>query len=304
MGMTLRVSTALRNAIAGSSVNLISNGEFESGISPWGGTNYTLGSDAGILRSGNYVQLTGGHLGVGFTPIVGANYLASLWIRPVTGNVNFSTLISFPGTGAAYSFVAGYSDQVADWGVNSAMMYEVWSQFRKMFTAATNSGVITVSGGTSQGIYFDGVAITQVPTTLADILSVSNIDPANFGTKLLVYSGAQPATADAAPTGTLVATVLKAGLPLTWIFGSDGSVAKQGVDAWTGACSTGASLGWFRICMVSDPLTLDTTGLYPRIDGSVGLLNSSEDLKISATTVNTGDTLSVWDMSFKLPLNL
>lgn len=93
-----------------------------------------------------------------------------------------------------------------------------------------------------------------------------------------VYSGAQPATADAAATGTLLARVTRDGG--AWVAGSPGSglqfdvsgrfVTKRFDHRWVlKGIATGVA-GWYRL----KGNAVDAGGvslLLPRLDGAVGL---------------------------------
>lgn len=72
-----------------------------------------------------------------------------------------------------------------------------------------------------------------------------------------IYSGNQPATADAAATGTLLATVysdgVAAGLNLAQV-AVGGVISKLGSQNWsTASCAASGSAGWFRYRAAQDP---------------------------------------------------
>jgi hypothetical protein len=109
-----------------------------------------------------------------------------------------------------------------------------------------------------------------------------------------IYSGTQPASADAAPTGVLLGVVtLNSGAftpgvvtnGLTFGAPVDGVVSKTGVWSFN-AIATGTA-GWFRLkANALDNNTLSTT--LPRLDGSIAAsgadLNFRTDLAIGAPT--------------------
>jgi hypothetical protein len=117
-----------------------------------------------------------------------------------------------------------------------------------------------------------------------------------------IYTGTQPATADAAVTGTLLGTVtLNSGAftpgaatnGLTFDAAAAGSIAKSG--AWSFAGIAAGTAGWFRLkANAVDAGALSTT--LPRLDGSVAV--SGADLNLSNIAIavgapNTIDTF-VW----------
>lgn len=117
-----------------------------------------------------------------------------------------------------------------------------------------------------------------------------------------IYSGTQPATADAAVTGTLLGTVtLNSGafVPgaatngLTFAAAAAGAVSKSGVWSFNGIAA--GTAGWFRLKgNAVDAGALST--VLPRLDGSVAV--SGADLNLSNIAIaigapNTIDTF-VW----------
>lgn len=117
-----------------------------------------------------------------------------------------------------------------------------------------------------------------------------------------IYTGTQPATADAAVTGTLLGTVtlnsgaFTPGSPtngLTFAAAANGAVTKAGVWGFNGAANGVA--GWFRL----KANEVDAGGVSPsavRLDGSVA--TSGADLNLSNITIaigapNTIDTF-IW----------
>jgi hypothetical protein len=118
------------------------------------------------------------------------------------------------------------------------------------------------------------------------------------------YTGAQPITADSAPTGTFLGSVTIAGGTFTpgtatngLNFGSpvSGVLSKASAEDWKFKGEVAGTIGWFRILGNGVDTELSSTTL-PRIDGSVGI--TSGDLQsASVTSVVTGtitiDTFSV-----------
>jgi hypothetical protein len=124
--------------------------------------------------------------------------------------------------------------------------------------------------------------------------------PTQFnGGAIYIYSGTQPASAQAAPTGTLLAVVSKNGL--AWTLGS----ATNGLqfEATNGgfvvpAVATPFVLkgvadgvaGWARLICKDDTLAVSST--LPRVDCAVNSPDGME-LILSNTTITTGVERSV-----------
>jgi hypothetical protein len=112
---------------------------------------------------------------------------------------------------------------------------------------------------------------------------------------IAIYSGSQPATADAAETGTLLLLLTVDGLPFTGGVATNGlnmgvSVAgvlsKAVAEEWKGtglaAASTGTVAGYFR--WYDNAMTTGESTTAVRLDGAIGT-SSSYELQMSNTTV-------------------
>jgi hypothetical protein len=120
----------------------------------------------------------------------------------------------------------------------------------------------------------------------------SGLDALFNNGKLRFYSGAKPATANLAPTGTLLADIT---LPADALAAaSAGSKAKAGT--WADASADGGSAtaaGWFRFSETGDDGSLD--GNFHRIDGTFGADMTADG------AVTAGQAVSVSSFSFTLP---
>lgn len=109
---------------------------------------------------------------------------------------------------------------------------------------------------------------------------VDLIDAGPAAGQLKIYSGNQPATADDAVAGTLLATVALADPA----FGDAANGAAQMADpAAVTAAATGTA-GWFRIT--------DSTGATV-MDGSVSDNTGNGDLKLSTTSLQSGGSVDI-----------
>lgn len=107
-----------------------------------------------------------------------------------------------------------------------------------------------------------------------------------------IYSGAQPANADAAITGVLLGTVtlnsgaFVPGAPgngLTFAAPAGGAVAKSGVWSFNGAAA--GTAGWFRLKGNGEDAG-GVSAVLPRVDGSIAV--SGGDLNLSNITIALG----------------
>ena len=121
-----------------------------------------------------------------------------------------------------------------------------------------------------------------------------------------VYSGPQPVTADAAPTGTLLGTITKDAGPftpgeatngLTFAAPASGGVTKS-ADTWKFVGLAAGTAGWFRhVGNNADDGSASTT--LPRLDGSIAA--GAGDLRLSSTAITVGVPVTVDVYSFQIP---
>lgn len=120
-----------------------------------------------------------------------------------------------------------------------------------------------------------------------------------------VYTGSQPASADAAVTGTLLGTItLNSGAftpgtstnGLTFASAASGAVAKSGV--WSMTAIAAGTAGWFRLKGNGvDAGGVSTT--LPRLDGSCAV--SGGDLNLSNIALVIGTPVTVDSFTFTIP---
>lgn len=130
---------------------------------------------------------------------------------------------------------------------------------------------------------------TRIPTGRRNAAADSVVDALDAGAAagtLDVRSGAQPASANDAATGTLLAT-FTLGDPA---FGaaSTGVATANAVANTTGLAA--GTAGWFR--------AKDSDG-NAVLDGSVG--TSGEDLNLNTTTISVGVTVSLTSWTVTMP---
>lgn len=121
-----------------------------------------------------------------------------------------------------------------------------------------------------------------------------------------VYSGPQPVSADAAPTGTLLGTITKdagafspgtATNGLTFATPASGAVTKSN-DVWKFIGLAAGTAGWFRhVGNATDDGSVSTT--LPRLDGSIAA--GAGDLRMSSIAITVGVPVTVDVYSFAIP---
>lgn len=112
------------------------------------------------------------------------------------------------------------------------------------------------------------------------VLAVGSVKNALDGCLIKLYGGTAPADADAAASGTLLATISvnNTGTPVTFNASADGGVlAKNSGEVWAGAVSASGTCTHYRIVKPGDTGASSTTDI--RVQGSVGLIGA--DLNVS-----------------------
>ena len=113
-----------------------------------------------------------------------------------------------------------------------------------------------------------------------------------------IYSGAQPVSADAAITGTLLGSITKdgaafvegsAGNGLTLAAPSGRTVSKS-TDVWKYTGVAAGTMGWWRFQANAADTDIQSTTLV-RIDGSVGI--TSGDLRMTSVTSAISSTATI-----------
>lgn len=122
-----------------------------------------------------------------------------------------------------------------------------------------------------------------------------------------VYSGTQPATADAAVTGTLLGTITLAsgaftpGVAtngLTFAAAADGAVSKSGVWSMNGV-APGGTAGWFRLKTNAEAVGGALSTTLPRLDGSIAV--SGADMNLSNIVIAVGAPTTVDSFTWTQP---
>jgi len=124
---------------------------------------------------------------------------------------------------------------------------------------------------------------------------------------IYVYSGAQPANADAAVQGTLLMRITvdngawAAGSPtngLGFATPAAGVVTKAVAEVWRGLGIADGTAGWFRLCGNAADAGASSSVL-PRLDGTVAI--SGGDMNLSSLAIVTSAPTTVDVFQFTLP---
>lgn len=132
---------------------------------------------------------------------------------------------------------------------------------------------------------------TRIATATRNALAnavATLVDAGPAAGTLKIYSGTQPATADTAASGTLLATVTL-GDPS---FGAASSGTITGADpaAVTGAAA--GTAGWFRVA--------DSTGATV-YDGAVTATGGGGECQLSTTTISVGVSVDITSLTVTMP---
>jgi hypothetical protein len=114
---------------------------------------------------------------------------------------------------------------------------------------------------------------------------------------IAIMTGSQPATGDAAATGTLLGTVSVngGGTGLTFDASVAGVLSKAAAETWRFTGLADGVAGWFRFYASGDTITnVSTTAA--RLDGAIGTSGAElnlTNLQITTGQVNTCDTFTI-----------
>lgn len=123
------------------------------------------------------------------------------------------------------------------------------------------------------------------------VLGTSSLDAALDLGFIKIYSGAAPASADDAATGTLLCTISvnSTGTGLTFDAPSGGVMAKAAAEVWSGVNAASGTAAYYRHVGPADTGALSTT--EPRLQGSVG--TSGADLNLSSVGLTAAATQTI-----------
>ena len=140
------------------------------------------------------------------------------------------------------------------------------------------------------------------------MLNATGLQEALANGKLKLFSGPQPATADAAEQGTLLCEGTLAGG--TFVHGTSTNginfgtatsavIDKAAAETWSGTADASGVIGWFRLVGNPSDAGASSTTLA-RIDGNVG--TSGADLNIANVTMVADETpVGISEFEFTFP---
>jgi hypothetical protein len=133
---------------------------------------------------------------------------------------------------------------------------------------------------------------TRIPTAARNAACDAVVDLADAGTgaaTLKIYSGSQPASANDAPSGTLLATITLADPA----FGaaSSGAATLAGTPR-SGTGVAAGTAGWARLA--------DSTGATV-LDGSVTATGGGGQVELATTTISVGVTVEITSGTVTMP---
>ena len=131
------------------------------------------------------------------------------------------------------------------------------------------------------------------------------LDTADFQTEFAVsfiniYTGTQPADADTAASGTLLATIYSNNPTDTIGISFDppvlGTISKAVAETWAGTALATGTAGWYRLFEAGgNPAILSTT--ESRIDGNISTSGANMNMSSTTITVGTVQTVSTFDVT-------
>lgn len=283
--MAIKRSTGLVNKLNGIKTNLLLNGTFSSDATSWTSSSASLSSTAGG-ESGNGLTITNSGAASGsayqdITTVVGRVYKLTAYFKLGTGSAGGSVEIGTTGTPTLY--------------VNGpALTDSSWTQHSYAFVATATTTRITLrneSTTSSETALFDTVVCDECLDGFIEIMRNS---------KCNVYTASQPATADAAATGTLLVTVSNASTATGFTFeeSASGVVAKSTSETWSGSIAETGTAAWARFYQDGDdPTQISTT--MARFDCTVG--TSGTDIIVGSTTCTQGLVFTINAFSYTAP---
>lgn len=284
--MTLRLSTGLRNRLLGIITEKLTNTDFETDVTSWTGVNATPSQQAGGANGTSFcMRVTDSGSGNGY---------AYQSITCKCGHVYRLRCYFKKGTGTTGTIRAGTTQGGAEL-VSKDMTDAAFTQHTIFFLVPGTLGdtdliyISVVADGVSQYHDYDLIEVAPMAHSIQDTFRGGQIE---------FYTGLQPATADAAPTGTLLVTVKNSsGAGISFDDAASGVLTKASAETWNGVCVATGTAGWARMLTPTDGGASSTTD--ERMDMAVG--TSGAQINMSSTSFATGATQTLTALSITLP---
>lgn len=130
-----------------------------------------------------------------------------------------------------------------------------------------------------------------------NLLDSSSIKTMFNAAEIRIFSGTEPADADAAQTGTLLATIKEGGSALT--FGSaSGGVLSKSANSWSDTVDATGTASYYRLVQSADAGGA-TGSSDPRIQGTIG--TAGADMNLSSVSLTSGGTQTIDFFSLTMP---
>lgn len=146
----------------------------------------------------------------------------------------------------------------------------------------------------------------RLSTGLKDVM-MDACDVALANGRLDIYSGSQPATADAAESGTLLVSLTESSGAFTpgsatnglnFDSSSDGTITKASGETWSGVAVATGTAGYF--VFYDNDVDTGASATAVRFMGSIA--TSGADLNMTSTTINSGGTITLDSGELSLPV--
>lgn len=285
--MTIARSTGLVDKLNGIKTNKLLNGAFESTIAgaDWLSSAATLSNPTGGV-TGNALTVTNSGAASGaayqdITTVVDRIYKFSVAFKLGTGAAGGSVEIGT--TGSPTAIING-----------PALIDAAWTTHTYVFVATATTTRITLRNESTTGAEtarFDDAVCEEIFDGFVEIMR---------NCKCNIYSTPKPATADAAATGTRLATVTlnETATGLTFDASVNGVVGKPSTEIWKGNIDSTGTAVWFRFFEAGDdPTQISTTAA--RFDGTVG--TSGTDMIVGSTTLTLNLKFEITGFSYTAP---
>jgi hypothetical protein len=115
------------------------------------------------------------------------------------------------------------------------------------------------------------------------------------GGKILIFSGAQPASADDAAVNSALLTITGITFDTD---GSGGILRQTAATDWTGTIAADGTAGWFRICESADAGTASSTTAC-RMDGAIA--TSGGQMNLGSLALVNGAPFTITDAQITFP---
>ena len=282
--MAIRLSPGLVQLTAGVNTELVANGGFASATTSWTATNATLTNEASG-QSGNCLMVASSGANIGQT------YQA---ITTKVGHLYKFTGYFKKGTSDSGKFLIGSTSAGGGTVVydSGALTDAAWA-LKTAYFVATHTTTYIVCQSTdatnTENSNFDTISLVCLSRSWQDVFRYSHIK---------WYTGTQPATANLAPTGTLVCTMKNNTAGMTFDDALLGVLQKPAAETWNGVCeAAGGTVGWARFSHIDDLGTENDTDA--RVDFRVSTAGAEANFDSVAWT--GGSTQGIPNFPFTMP---